>query len=140
MEFIREIGQGAFGVVWLVRAIRVLHMTALCVCVLCVCLNNVTLQAKWRNSEVVVKKLFSHQRLSPKQLKEFKGEVSASPPAFRDILLRQFHLVTDSAPVQANIMLRLRPHKNIVQLMGVCLHPVCEQLAFLIVHPRGCHC
>lgn len=45
--------------------------------------------------------------------------------------------VTDSAPAQANIMLRLRPHKNIVQLMGVCLHPVCEQLAFLIVHPRG---
>lgn len=31
---------------------------------------------------------------------------------------------------QANIMMRLRPHKNIVQLVGVCLDPVLTPLSF----------
>jgi serine/threonine protein kinase len=55
------------------------------------------LQSKWRNSDVVVKKIFTETMLTAEQLTEFRAE--------------------------AELMMRLRPHKNVVQLLGVSMQP-----------------
>ncbi|KAL6079713.1 Mitogen-activated protein kinase kinase kinase 7 [Balamuthia mandrillaris] len=82
MEFEKEIGKGAFGVVW---------------------------KGSWRDSEVAIKQLLRLQ--SKSDVEAFQAEVE--------------------------LMKRLRPHANVVLLMGVCMeegHPFCLVTEFL---PRG---
>ena len=64
---------------------------------------------KWRLQDVAVKQILTPQgQMEPKQLQEFKDE--------------------------AALMMNMRPHRNVVQLLGVCTnpaHPICAVTEFL---------